>query len=135
MGKNKKKGANFITSNGARKTLFALGLSAGMFLMAGQAMAVAYAPGEAPEGVSVTGMPISGQKVLGQQGNMMWAQGAPGEFNIKAMPMGGMAYKHFGGNMHAWLGLMLVLTVMMVWVALLLLIAVLWHHLKKHKHS
>lgn len=65
-------------------------------------------------------------------GNMMYRT-APN-------PCGQMLFSRFmgpfaGGREVAWLGLMFVMTVILVWVALLLLIALLWKLLQKHKHS
>ena len=137
MEKNNKKGLNLITSNGARKALFSISLSVGMLLVAGQALAAAQ---PSPIGTQTT--TAAKQDVLFNRAVtpciMMGQSSAMGTYSFRdcdnVMYGKGYSFSHSRGNMGAWIGLMFVLTVMMVWAVLLLLIAVLWHHLKKHKH-
>lgn len=51
---------------------------------------------------------------------------------ITAGPFGMMGYGTAG---LAWYGLMSILSVALIWVVLLLLIALLWKHIKKHKNG
>lgn len=139
-----------------KKTLFALGASVGMFLVAGQTLAVAVAPGSLNPNMLQTMeqnsqqmqayMAQLAQGTLSSQDQMAMAtlmQPTPGNFTMAiGGTQGNMGYRVMAGKpglghsgQAAWFGLMFIFTVMMVWVVLLLLIGVLWHHLKKHKHS
>lgn len=66
---------------------------------------------------------------MGTSGTKMTSENFPcDEFGHK-----GVFFMKRGGNQAVWYELMFILTVMLVWAVLLLLIAVLWKQLKKHK--
>ena len=140
-----------------KKVLFGVGVSVAMALVASQALAVAFAPGvmgnfDAMQQQSQqmqAYMAQLAQGTLSPQDQMNMArlmQTRPGTFTMAiAGEQGDMGYKVMAGNagvfmarghgnQAAWFALMFIFTVMMVWVVLLLLIGVLWHQLKKHKH-
>lgn len=64
----------------------------------------------------------------GQMGVMQ-----PSAMNYQYMASPSLAISNYN-RQAAWVGLMIVMTVILVWVVLLLLIALLWHQVKKHKH-
>jgi len=47
---------------------------------------------------------------------------------------GTMGYNGFGRDTVSWLGIMFVVTVVLIWAILLLIIALLWKMVQKHKH-
>ena len=119
-------------------------------LLAGQALAAASAPATGTQSAqgsqaqgSATAMPAQMPNgafrtmpcpmMLENQGNVMYGQGPCGDNYMYARTWPGAAYG-FAPEAAAWLGLMSILTVVLVWVVLLLLIAVLWRHLTKHEH-
>jgi hypothetical protein len=148
-----------------KKMLFALGLSGVLFLFAGQALAAANSQPAAvqPAGSAATlqlSQLSSGQQLQAYMTQM--GQGSLSAQNQMALykmlqgmtPVSGnVAYYGTSANRalmlpqsagsgvlgystgQAWLSLMSIITTILVWVVLLLLIAVLWHWLKKHKHS
>jgi hypothetical protein len=148
-----------------KKMLFALGLSGVLFLFAGQALAAANSQPAAaqPTGSAATLQTpqlSSGQQLqtylsqMGQgslsaqnqialykmmqqttpvSGNVMYYGTPAARSGILSQTAGSVVLGYSTGQ--AWLSLMSIITTILVWVALLLLIAVLWHWLKKHKHS
>jgi len=149
-----------------KKQLFAIGLSAGMLLMAGQAFALDYAPGKAPTSspaqntapaapaaasqmqtyvsqLSQGTMSAQDQRAMYQLMESMGSQitAANGAQNIGyrtmsfAQPTGGFTAPVGYSGTVAWLSLMSIITQILIWAVLLLLIAALWHWLKKHKHN
>jgi hypothetical protein len=140
------------------KTLFT-GLMVSVLLVVAQgAKAVAYAPGEKmlaspdasgnmmvqsmPENLGDKKMYIQNlqQGTLTPQQQMQFYKMTQGQMGI-IMPqnMGYQVYGSSGAQLSynkqmAWVGLMIVMTVILVWANLLLLIAFLWNQVKKHKH-
>ncbi len=164
------------TSNGVKKYL-ALSISAGMLLIAGQALAAAVYEPDRPAGMMVvTGtaeatpttqaLPANFEKVRAmmeklqagtltadEQKDLYGAMTQPQKMmTLKSTASGNVDYQVFKGapgsmmsqgfannygyeGPRAWFGLMLVISVALVWVVLMLLIGVLWHHMRKHKHN
>lgn len=141
------------TSNGVniKKSMFAIGTSLVLFLVAGTALAVAYAPNMATGGTmmqnpstitqptqQVQGINNSNMimpcPMMEQQtaGNMMYRTYPCDTFNYRSMSLGPFANQSHLAKLVA---LMFVITVALVWTALLLLILFLFKLLKKHKHS
>ncbi|HYV33685.1 MAG TPA: hypothetical protein VE973_02460 [Candidatus Limnocylindria bacterium] len=125
-----------------KKILFAVSLLAGL-LMAGQALAATYAPGSAPQApvlmqaptAGISPQPLSTFNRVAAPCPMLQQNGSMAMENCgNYMYSNNTAFGPFRAGFGAWVGLMFILTVMMVWVVLLLLICVLWHHLQKHKH-
>lgn len=131
-----------------KKTLLVAALSLGVLLAGGVALAAAIAPVPSPtSGAMMQSWPTGGQQM--QSSGAMMRTGMPcvmmnqadGSSNMmyRTSPCGGMMapnmMAYYGRGMAGWLGLMFVLTVLLVWIVLLLLIAVLWHMLKKHRKS
>jgi hypothetical protein len=120
-----------------KKYLLPTGLAAFMLLAASQALAVAYEPGTDVEAATANAqassklitMPCLSEAQSLEAGNYSYP------------PCGKVIYKHSPADMHfkgalgMWFGLMFIITVAMVWVVLLLLIALLWKLVKKHRHS
>lgn len=138
-----------------------MAVSAG-FLLAGSALAAAYAPGTMMTGTQETA-PANMQKMAGYMGKlqagtltateqqdmykimttpvnfpvMMNPLNAPTTWNRPMMYPGAMGFGSFGANglQGTWYELMFILTVAMVWVVLLLLISLLFRKLKDHSHK
>lgn len=137
----------------AKKFLFSLGLSAILFLLAGQAVAAAYP--QPATAANLGNSETTGQQLLGsqqmqgylaqmQQGSltpqnqmalyqMLQAQRS-GMLSYYGPPANGLSAFSYSPY-QAWLGLVSVITTVLVWAVLLLLISVLWHLRRKHKHS
>lgn len=147
-----------------KKYLVFLSLSTTLFLLAGQALAAAYMQPimATSTGNFETTNPqlLNSQQLqayMGQMGqgrlspqdqmafyqlmhSLGYSTGAPMMGNFSYSRMSGLpAFSMMSGNANGltpWFSLMSIITTVLVWVALLLLIAVLWHWLKKHKtHS
>ncbi len=117
-----------------KKTLFAVSASAALFLIAGQALAVSYAP---TSGSSVMMNGQAGTQTITAPANM----GAPVMMSpnyqykmMAAQPMGTSMAGVYASRAAVWFSLMSVITIVLVWIVLIQLIFVLFHWLKKHKH-
>jgi hypothetical protein len=129
-----------------KKLWFVISLSAGLLLFAGTALAAAYAPATGTSGTMMMNQGAQPSMMMGAASGklmmpcpMMMQQDTGTNMMYRTFPCGQPNYGNYPimsyGHQAEWLGLMFIFTVMLVWVVLLLLIAVLWHHLKKHKHN
>ena len=126
-----------------KKLFLSLSLVAGL-LAATSAFAVTYAPGTAKD-QAVTSEQSATAPTWQTGGNeqvfmpcQMMQQGDRMVFG--SAPCGNLFYgsgfmTHNFNDASAWFGLMFVITVVLVWIALLLLIALLWKMLCKHKQQ
>lgn len=115
-----------------KKVLLAVLASAGLFALAATALAADYAPVVMASGtaISAQGMPMMGQPPQ----NMMYYNGMPSPMTYRtSMAQPAMAMAWGSGRDAAWYGLVFVITIVLIWAALLLLIAVLWKILCKHR--
>ena len=115
-----------------KKVLFAVTISAGLILAACQAMAAAYAPGNAP--VPAT---IQQGTTQGASGNRIYVSGMPNgaQYQMVSTQPGSAMMAYGYSRQAAWWALLVILTVVLVWANLLLLIALQWHILNKHKKN
>src|SRR6266404_3097358 len=112
-----------------KKIVFSLALAAGL-LAALPALAATQTPTSPQTGTMWTNNQMPCPMMKTQGGDMMYGQAPCGNIFYQQAMMG-----YDNNHQQAWLGLMFVVTVALVWVALLLLIAVLWKHLCKYKHD
>jgi hypothetical protein len=112
-----------------KKTFLAAAISSALLLAASQCMAAAYAPGN-PVDNGVT--PTSIQQTMPQSSPMGTYISPSGYQTMSAQP-GAMMMAYSNSRQRAWWGLLVIFTVALVWANLLLLIAFLWKHVKKHK--
>jgi len=132
------------------KKILLISLSVFLLALPVFVLAATYVPGQAGTMVNASVVPAAAQKMQGfmtkmqsgtlssqeqremygimTQGLGMAVSEMPGQFHYKIM--GDKAF----GDLHKWFGLMVIFTIGLVWVVLLLLIWVLWHQVKKHKH-
>jgi hypothetical protein len=123
-----------------KKILFAIAASAVLLLAAGQALAVAYAPGT---GASQTqGVSVQPTGMIQATAQSTWPQTVTtsGGQNVMYRTLSGgqiapMMLASYSGRDEIFYGLIFVITTVLVWIVLIQLIFVLYHWLKKHKHT
>lgn len=114
------------------KFLLAAGLTAGLFLTAGQAMAMAYVQGtKAASADEVSGQSATEQQIQGYP--MMGTFGASGNSQANYRPMTVATQASYSYNAaSSSMALMAVITTVLIWIVLIQLIFLLAKLLKKH---
>lgn len=132
---------NVFNGVNIKKSMFAIGASLVLLLAAGTALAAAKAPVTGTSTSQSAGQPISGSYQIapcpmmqGTAGYNMMYRGYPCQ-PVNYQSWRQMAYGSYASRQAAWYGLMFIITVALVWVVLMLLIALLWKHVKKHGRS
>jgi hypothetical protein len=120
-----------------KKFVFAAAASAVLLLAAGQVLAADYAQGSGGINNGVTPTTIQQGMPQGGAGMRTYMSAMPNGAGYQMMSTqpGSMMLAYGYSRQAAWWGLLIIITVALVWANLLLLIAFLWKQVGKHHHK